>query len=210
MSTDHAASVQGVALRVCKLDATGAPITAAGSYFTTNAFLKLSFTPEYTSGDEVETKAADGSVCVYYQTLDVLKRVNLAIDICSPDPELSQILAGGTLLSSGSDVVGYQSAAAGSVATPNGVAIEVWSKAILNGRIAPTNPYWRWVFPYTQMHAAGERTLENGMLANTFEGWGLGNDEFGAGPLGDWAYACGSPYQYARVASFPASAGLNA
>lgn len=210
MSTDHAASVQGVALRVCKLDATGAPITATGSYFTTNGFLKLSFTPEYTSGDEVEVKAADGSTCVYYQTLDTLKRVAITLDICGPDPELSQILAGGTLLSDGSDVVGLASPAAGSLATPNGIGIEVWSKAVLNGKIAATNPYWRWVFPYAQMHAAGERTLENGALANSFEGWGLGNEEFGSGPLGDWVYTTASPYQYARVAAFPASSGLNA
>lgn len=284
MTTDHAASVTGVALRVTKLDAAGAPIVGASNSFVTNAFMSMSFTPEYTEGDEVEEKGADGSVCVYYKLPDVLKRVTFELAICNPDPELTEMLAGGTILNSsgtsytvtnkalatnvatltigthtlnvgdtitvalspadatfdGTQVVtaktattidfaktaadvtsaasggtvsgpvtvaGWAAPATGIDATPNGVALEVWSRAIVAGKPAAVNPFWRWVFPYAQMKLDGDRTLENGMMANTFNGWGLGNTGFGDGPQNDWLYTSDRAYQYARAASFPT--GIN-
>lgn len=283
MTTDHAASVQGVALRVTSLDATGAPIVGANNSFVTNAFMSLGFTPEYTEGDEIEEKAADGSVCVYYQAPDVLKRVTTNLAICSPDPELTAILIGGTILttpgtaktvtnkaltsnvatlttsaahglfvgdsvtvagvgapfdgvfvltavtsttlsyactnanitstaSSGTvtgpiTTTGWSAPTAGVEALPNGVALEVWSRAIVAGRPATVNPYWRWLFPFQKMRLTGDRVLENGMMANTFEGWGVGNSSFGDGPQNDWLYASDRAYQYIRSASAPI--GLN-
>jgi hypothetical protein len=166
--------------------------------------MTLGFTPEYVEGDEVEEKAADGTVCVYFKLPDVLKRVTFTLQICAPSPELSEILAGGTLLEDGGeDVVGYEGPQVGTEATPNGISMEVWSRAVEDGRLAPTNPYWWWVFPSCQLRFAGERVLENGMLANTFEGWGVGNPNFGDGPGDDWPYTTRSPFQYARTDSFP-------
>jgi hypothetical protein len=216
---------------------------------------------------------------------DVLKRVTLNLAICDPNPELTEILVGGTLLAdaevvgavtnkaltsnvatltltsvvgltSGDTVVvaitpadpvfdgthvitvagstitfpktnanvvsgaatgtatkagvgtlGWSAPDSGSVATPNGVGIEVWSKAIVAGRPAVVNPFWRWVFPYAQLKLAGDRVLENGAMANTFEGYGLGNAEFGTGPGGDWAFPTTSAYQYARDATAPEAFG---
>ena len=198
------ASVSGLALRASKLAISGAPLEGAESSYVTQRFMTLGFTPEYTEGDEVEEKAADGSVCVYYKLPDVLKRVTFTLTICSPSPELSEILAGGTLLEDGSNnVIGYQGPEAGTEATPFGVSLEVWSRAVEDGRLANPNPYWWWVFPYTQMRFAGERVLENGMLANTFEGWGVGNTDWGDGPGDDWAHTSASPFQYVRTNSFP-------
>lgn len=284
MTTDHAASVTGVGLRVTKLDAAGAPIVGASNSFVTNAFMSMSWTPEYTEGDEVEEKGADGSICVYYKLPDTLKRVTFELAICSPDPELTEMLVGGTILqSTGTSytvtnkalttnvatltigahtllvgdsvtvalvaadatfdgtqtvtavtgttisyaktaanvasvasggtvsgplaVAGYAAAPTGIDPTPNGVGVEVWSRAIVGGKMAAVNPYWRWVFPYTQMRMDGDRTLENGMMANTFNGWGLGNANFGDGPQNDWPYTSDRAFQYARAASYPS--GLN-
>jgi hypothetical protein len=198
------ASVSGLALRVSKLAVSGAPLPGAESAYVTSRFMTLGFTPEYTEGDEVEEKAADGSVCVYFKLPDVLKRVTFTLQICAPSPELSEILAGGTLLEDAGTVMGYQGPVAGEEATPFGVSMEVWSRAVEDGRLASPNPYWWWVFPYTQMRFAGERVLENGMLANTFEGFGVGNTDWGDGPGDDWPYTSASPFQYARTDTFPA------
>lgn len=198
------ASVSGVALRVSKLAQDGSPLPGAESAYVTDAFMSMSFTPEYVEGDEIEEKAADGSVCVYYKLPDVLKRVTFTLAICSPSPELTEILVGGTLLEDvGDNVVGYGSPETGADATPNGVSIEVWSRAVEDGRLASPNPYWWWVFPSAQMRLSGDRTLENGMLANTFEGWGVGNANWGGGPAGDWPYTSDRPFQYARTATAP-------
>ena len=281
--TDHAASVQGVALRVCKLDATGAPLTGTETCYYTSAFMSMQFTPAHTEGDEIEEKAADGTVCIYYKMPDTLKRVTFELAICSPDPELTEILIGGTLLEgangatvnvtnkaltsnvatlttesahgigvgdtitvSGVDstfngtftttsgttgstikyakiatdvvsapatgtvysvgVIGWAAPETGQESTPNGCAIEVWSKAIVSGKPAAVNPYWRWVFPYAQMKLSGDRMLENGAMANTFEGYGIGNSGFGTGPGADWVFNSDRAYQYARDAAVPVDA----
>lgn len=206
MATDHAASVQGVALTVCQLNLDGTPMVGTTTAWQTNAFMKFGFTPQYTSGTEVEEKGADGNVCVYYRAADVLKAINFTLAICAPDPELYQMLTGGTILTAAGDpttALGYASADIGVDGTPNGVALEVYSKAIVAGRPAVINPYWRWIFPFAKMKFSGDRTMENGSMASNFEGWGYGNAEYGAGANGDWEYTTAAPFQYARVASAP-------
>ena len=71
---DYAASVQGVAIRVTRLDASGNLLTDPGDSYTTSAFLRTSFTPEYEEGDEIVEKSANGTVCVSYKAPDTLKR----------------------------------------------------------------------------------------------------------------------------------------
>jgi hypothetical protein len=59
------------------------------------------------------------------------------------------------------------------------------------------------------MRQSGDRVIENGLLANTFEGFGLGNASFQAGLDGRWEFpvAAERPYAYAR--SDWAPTGLN-
>lgn len=201
--TDHAASVQGVAIVVSKLSQTGAPAIGLKSAYASSAFMKFGFTPEYTEGDEIEEKGADGSVCVYYKSPDVLKRVTFSLSICDPSPELTEMLVGGSLLTDGSDPIGYGAPEIGVDSTPNGVGIEVWSRAIVKGKPAAVNPYWRWVFPWGKWKFTGERALENGMMANEFEGWGIANDLYDDGPLGTWEHGSTKAFQYARAATAP-------
>ena len=212
MVSDYAASVQGVALRVVKLAADGTPFTGAtGNGWVTNQFVSLSFTPTYSEGEEIEVKAADGTTCVYYQVPDVMKNVEIELSICAPEPELTALLVGGTLFGTQPDYVGYAAPTLGSIGTPNGVSVEVWSKAIVGGKIASINPYWWWVFPYTTWTPSGERVLENGAMANVFSGVGVGNANWGDGPLAaqPWPYTSASAYQYARAAAtkVPATTG---
>lgn len=205
---DYAASVQGVAIRVTRLDASGTLLTGDGDSYTTSAFLRASFTPEYEEGDEITEKAADGTVCVSYKAPDTLKRITMEIAICEPDPELTALLSGGLLLRKNFGSVGtpdrksigYASPGVGDDPAGNGVAIEVWSFAVKDGKRAASLPYFYWVFPYAKLRQSGDRVIENGLLATTFEGYGLGNEEFSTGPDGRWEYpvAAERPYSYAR------------
>lgn len=208
MAHDNASSVAGMAIRLTRLTASGAHATGPSASYVTKKFVSLGFTPEYETGDEFTTKAADGSVCVTWKAPDTLKRVTLSIALCDPDPEFTEMLNGGTLLSSGGSSVGYKAPLVGVDATPNGVAIEVWSIANVNGRQAATNPYWHWVFPYTQMHLAGERAIQNDLMATSFEGWGVGNTGFGDGPAAPlWPFASDAPVAYARTSTIPVGTG---
>lgn len=202
---DYAASVQGVAIRITQLTSTGALSTVAGDSQVVPGFSRVSFTPEYEAGDEITEKAADGTVCVTYQAPDTLKRVNFEIAICEPDPEITALLSGGILLAQGAtpatmSSVGWASSKVGEDPTGNGVAIEVWSRAVQGGKAAAVRPYFHWVFPYVKTRLSGDRVIENGLLATTFEGFGLGNSLFDEGPDGRWNHAAVTdrPYMYSR------------
>lgn len=210
---EYASSIQGAAIRVTRLDVAGNPLNGPGDSYTTTAFMRVSFTPEYEEGDEITEKAANGKVCVAFKAEDTLKRITMELAICEPDPELTNLLSGGLLLRKnlgtfGAPVnrsVGWASPAVGDAPSGNGVAIEAWSLAIKDGKQASTLPYFQWVFPYVKLRQSGDRVIENGLLANTFEGYGLGNDAFGVGPDERWEYpvATERPYAYARAAWAP-------
>lgn len=203
MAQDYAASVQGAVIRVCRLAANGAPATGASASYVMQSFVRVSFTPEYEEGEEITQKAADGSICVQYKSPDTLKRVSLELAICNPDAELTEMLSGGTILTSAGQSAGYAAPVAGTDPNPNGCSLEVWSYAIQNGRRAPVNPYFRWLFPSVQVRPSGDRVIENDVMANTFEGFGDGNSMFATGPGGDWNFVSNRPYQYARAAAAP-------
>jgi hypothetical protein len=187
MAQDYASSIMGVAIRVSRLTPSGAIATGANASYVTSKFVSLSFTPEFEAGDEFTQKAA----------------------------------AGGTLLTEvdGADTktVGWKAPLVGVDATPNGVAIEVWSKAVAGGKVSGINRYFHWIFPYAQMHISGDRVIENGMMATNFEGWAVGNATFstsvtaltGTKPSPAWAYTTESPIAYARVDAAPAVQGYN-
>ena len=210
---DYAASIQGVSIRVTRLDAAGNLLNTPGDSYTTSAFMRLSFTPEYEEGDEIVEKSANGVICVSYKAPDTLKRVTMEVAICEPDPELSQLMSGGLLLRKnlGSYAapdrksIGWAAPAVGDDPAGNGVAIEVWSFAVKEGKRAATLPYFHWVFPFCRLRQSGDRVIENGMMASTFEGYGLGNSTFSSGLDERWEFpvATERPYSYARASWAP-------
>jgi hypothetical protein len=214
---EYAASIQGVSIRVTRLDAAGNLLNGPGDSYTTSAFMRVSFTPEYEEGDEITEKSANGSVCVTYKSPDTLKRITMELAICEPDAELTSLISGGLLLRKNigtfaeedNKSIGWASPAVGDDPAGYGVAIESWSHAIKDGKKSATLPYFHWVFPYAKLRQSGDRVIENGMLATTFEGYGLGNVSFGDGPDGRWEFpvAAERPYSYARTTWAPV--GLN-
>jgi hypothetical protein len=214
---EYAASIQGVSIRVTRLDSAGNLMGGAGDSYTTSAFMRISFTPEYEEGDEITEKGANGVVCVTYKAPDTLKRITMELAICEPDPELSALLSGGLLLRKnlGTDAepntksIGWAAPGVGDDPAGNGVAVEAWSHAVKDGKKAGVLPYFHWIFPYAKFRQSGDRVIENGLLANTFEGYGLGNATFKSGIDGRWEFpvAAERPYAYARTTWAPT--GLN-
>lgn len=205
---DYAASIQGVSIRVTRLDASGNLLNNAGDSYTTSAFMRLSFTPEYEEGDEIVEKSANGTICVSYKAPDTLKRVTMELAICEPDPELTNLVSGGLLLRKNLGTfaapdrksIGWSSPGIGDDPSGNGVAVECWSFAVKDGKRAATLPYFHWVFPYCRLRQSGDRVIENGMIASTFEGYSIGNSLFSSGLDERWEFplATERPYSYAR------------
>jgi hypothetical protein len=138
---DYAASIQGVSIRVTRLDASGNLLNNDGDSYTTSAFMRMSFTPEYEEGDEITEKSADGTICVSYKAPNTFKRITMELAICEPDPELTQLISGGLLLrknlgtfaSPNRQSIGWSAPAVGDDPSGNGVAIECWSFAVADG-----------------------------------------------------------------------------
>ena len=218
-TADYAASVQGVAIRVTRLNESGDLIPTES--YTSKSFIRVSFTPEYEEGDEITEKNADGTVCITYKAPDTLKRATMEVAVCDPDPILSAMLSGGVILAgqiqpqpqspvdTESYPLGWASAQVGEDPSGFGVAVEVWSRAIVDGKPALKMPYFHWVFPYVKTRLSGDRVIENGLLANTYEGFGVGNAAFESGPdpTGEtewrWPDVTNRPYMYARAAHYP-------
>jgi asparagine N-glycosylation enzyme membrane subunit Stt3 len=76
---------------------------------------------------------------------------------------------------------------------------------VKDGKRAASLPYFHWVFPFCRLRQSGDRVIENGMMASTFEGYALGNEAFGDGLDDRWEYpvATERPYAYARASWAP-------
>lgn len=201
-ATDFASSVQGTRLRITPLQSTGAKV-ATGYTLVTDGFIKLTFGLEYTDGEEIEEKNAAGTTCIYWKGADSLKSLNIGLQLCSPDPQITQILTGGNLLGTATTgpVEGYKAPAVGAI-TNNPVALEVWSFANIGGKAVSGSAYWRWLFPWVTLRWEGDREISNGALANEFSGQGLGNSALS---ITDWTWGGEDrPFAYVRTNALPA------
>lgn len=204
-ATDHANTFQATSMRVTALNANSTLFTGSAGCWVTNQFISVGFTPTYQAGADAAQLAADGSLCLDFKSPDILRYVALTVTVCNPEPELRNLISGGEVFSPGGALpaVGYGAPLHGVIPTPNGNALECWSRAIVNGKQASTNPYWEWVFPYTQLWPTGETTLQNGLPAIVFTGYGFGNSNFGTGIDGSWPWDSSRAYQFARTATQP-------
>jgi len=223
-SRDGAASIQGDMIRVTPLNLDGS-IDTARPILTTNGFITASFGTEFEDGDEITEKAADGTICVQYKADDSLKGITFNLTLCTPDPEMAALIAGGKIICASEDVldeldnvvvhagdvVGYSSPTVGA-SVGNPVAIEIWSKAIVKGKPAAGTPYWHWAFPYVRVRYEGDREFTNGALANEYSGTGVGNETLAASGLNPGAVdddfvayreALANPFSYVRATKKP-------
>lgn len=199
---DGAGSVFAVRMRATRLDVDGSPHVGVKSQIVSNALIKITFTPQNEDGDEISLKNGNGDQCVYYKAPDTLKNIDFEVDMCTPDPEMQEMLAGGTVLLDGSDSIGYAAPAVGSTANPNGVSIEAWSKAIIGGALASHLPYIHWLWPRLNL-TQDEQSLENDAAQPVFKGTGQENAGWGTGPNGDWEYESSRLWQWVREATLP-------
>lgn len=194
MANDCAASLFVCMMRVARLNADGSPDAGANNLYVTDALIKLTWEPDLEAGQEFLVKNGCGDVAASHKHDDQIKRYNMALDLVSPDPDLTELLVGGTVLDGGN---GYQAPSLGRTTNPD-VSIEAWSKAIVGGDVADTLPWFRWVFPRTRWQK-GARNLEEAFMGVPFTGRATENDNWGNGPANDWDDDSTKAYQWLRV-----------
>lgn len=204
---DGAGAVFALALRVARLAVDGAPAVGVSNMYVSNALVKIDFEPQYKEGTKIEDENGSGELCVSYEGDDTLLNYKVTIELCTPDPELSELLGGGTVLSNTGAAVGLASPAVGGIAGhANGVSVEAFARAVLDGGSAPDLPFIHHVFPkIRKLKPTGSRTIGAENMHSTFEGIAVGNANWGDGPKNDWDLASDKPHQWARVAAVPAA-----
>lgn len=180
---DCSGSLQLCRLRIANLEPNGVPDPGAGNVYVTDAMVELGFELELSTGDDLEQKNGCGDICLAFRDCDRLKRLNMTMQICRPDPEIFAMTTGGETQVDGETVKGFAPAAVGAVC-PNGVMIEAWTKAWDTSAQAVDHPYWRWVFGKTTWQP-GPTTLNNGLLVPTLTGFGYENPNAHDGPAND-------------------------
>lgn len=178
--------VQACAIRVSRLDSNGVPSPGAGNMITSDALVSFGISAVYTDGDEIEDKNACGVVGVNYRGADSFKRLDVTIQIITPDPFLQEMLSGGAVLDPGGGAPkGYAMPPIGEV-TGNGVSVELWANRVDDGDLDLNYPYAWYVYPKIRNLRIGDYSHENGSLQPVFSGQAVENANWFDGPLNDW------------------------
>lgn len=186
MANDCAASIKACAMRVARLAADGTTPAGASNMYIHDNFARLLAAPQVEEGNEITVPNACGRNVVSYKDADKITRLNLTLELITPDPELLELLASALLIQTAGSTVGFAYPKLNESIVQNGVSLEVWSQAVIGGSPAAGLPYWRWVFPKTYNWRFGDREWSNAAMPNTLTGIAIENTGFGNGPTGDW------------------------
>lgn len=195
--------LQAVRLRLALLDyVSGVPLPGVGNLYVTDALVKVSFGWEKKDGTEIEEENGQGAVCAYIKGDSTLKRGNVGLEICTPDPRLTTLLDGGVILEDG-DRLGAAAPALGT-APQRAVSLEVWSKRVNNGTLDPESPYAWWVYPRLQAILPGDHEQGNSALKPSYTAEAYENPNWFDGPLNDWPAASDRVHQWLPTRTLPA------
>lgn len=189
-------SLQTLAVRVAKLDANGSPDTGTNGYVT-DAIIDGTIGAEIEEGDEFTQKNAQGAICQTFKDCDRFKRANVELNLCHLDAELLEMLVGGSVIRDLAgpgvgDAIGYEVPSA-SGECPNGVCLELWTKAWDGSSQATptfaggtTIVYFHFVLPKVKFQI-GDLNFENDFMTIPVTGFGDENPRITAnGPFDDW------------------------
>lgn len=184
MATKCFKSIQGLALRVTRLDACCVPVTGTTCDFVTSeSFITLSLTAELEEPDEFIVKLANGRLCINEVGCATLKRYNLEIEVCNADPDLFEIVSGVNVIDDwNGDAVGFQIDQ--DLGECNKFALEWWTKVVGDQctDASGNQQYLYWLLPCVNNGRVGDLTFENGPLTWTLSGEGQPSSTWGVGP----------------------------
>lgn len=182
------ASVQACGIRVSVLEQDGISIPGANMAYITDQLMKLTATPVFFKGVDIQNPNACGTPLVIYKDRDRLIRYDLALDMIFISPEFENMLTGGELFTLNGFSVGGSSPAIAAIEAPYGVSMELWTKHIVNGDYDPIWPYIQWVYPRTYWQV-GPDTFDNAAMSRSFTGYTSQNPNYFDGPFSDWTFA---------------------
>ncbi len=204
MANTCRAQIQSCAMRVARLDNNGVPLPGASNLYVSSDFISLEMSAELNEGEEFEAKNACGRDLFNFKDCDRIKRLNISLTLGTPDPQLTELLVGGSVLNDAGDV-GYAFPVLNAPLCRNGVSIELWARRITGGgSLDPNAPYAWWVFPKVLL-TFNTATFENGPFQPAIEGYAVENENWNDGPLNDWPLDTDRVAQWLPTQSIPAT-----
>lgn len=206
---DGAGSLFALAVRTTLLNASGAPLVGTQSSYITDALVKAEIGLTYNETEQVTQLNGTGVACVAYQAPPSVSRGAISgLQICQPDPVLKKMFLGGDIImGSAPDPVmpiGYRAPLVNTPQNPNGMSIEMWSRAVVGSSYAGVLPFIHWVLPKVTLQPSGTWAIAaDAAMVPEFEGYSEQNTGWGSGPEDDWEYPSDRVWQYARVATLP-------
>lgn len=195
--------VHGCAVRLARLDATGAPLVGATNLYVTDQLITMTATPVYADGDEIEDKTACGTVGLQYRAPDTFKRYDISIELLYPDPFLESMMGGESLTVAGRPL-GAAAPPIGPI-TGDGVSIEVWAKRIDDGDVDALWPYAHWAYPKVRNLRKAPHSHANAGLRSTWTGQAFENALWGNGPNNDFGADSDRVWQWIPSDAIPAA-----
>lgn len=195
--------IHACAVRLTALDNDGVPLPGAGNLYVSNAMARLTVTPVYRDGEEIEEPNACGDLIVQYREDDYFKRADFEMELLTPDPYFHELLVeGSTALEESSSQVGWAFPPIGLV-TGNGVGIEVWAKRINDGILDSLYPYNWWTFPRARNVRLGAREFSKSAHKPIITGQMYENENWFDGPENDWPAASDRVAQFIPTSAVP-------
>lgn len=184
MANDCPSYIQGCAVRVARLDATGATPAGAMNGYIAAGLVKVNLKNVIQAGQEIIVPNACGGVDVDYKVPDFIRRLDITIEFTRNDPELTEILTGAPLVTVAGATNGWAYPDASGPNAYPGVSLEVYVKRVRKSQLL-TPPYARWVLPFNLL-LPSDRDIDEGASPNVFVGQSFENVAWGNGPFNDW------------------------
>lgn len=170
MSSITGAPIKGKVIRVIKTDTCGAPISGAGSsQIVSSSFVQVQMSPQYEDGVEFFQRTADGTPCVNDKDAPTLKRIQLTVQLCSVDPDMTPSILSARELTTTAPISGTGFAIQEGAPTAH-FSFETWQNVAGAGACSsggsPLFVYNAW--PHVKNPQLQDYTIENGVSMMQF------------------------------------------
>lgn len=178
-------------LRGLRLDDDGTVLVGADSRYESPAPATFNYTPTSPDRERIEQLDGAGDQCaLYIGPPKAVDSVELSLTVCNQDAELTELLAGGSIIDTatgGGDTIGYLSSTDATI-NVDGAAIEVWSfqwagrqRALRNGNPA----FYRHTFPKTNWSLDEQTGASDAFSTVTYTGIAETNSGYATGYAAD-------------------------
>lgn len=171
--------------RVTTLDDLGNVVDEVGNSYVSDKLVTISLSPNIETGSEFIRKNGCGCNLANFRSANIFKWFEFELEDGALEPEMQSMMLGDTPIMDGADVVGVAFGSALSCDEQESiVALEFWTKHILESGQDGIHPWVHWVFPATSW-SLGDNAAEEDFMANALSGFSRTNPFWGEGPYGD-------------------------